>query len=54
MLVHFFCLLEFKLKFEFICLNPFLKYLNPIPNPYPFPAHRPAQPSTRASQPNPL
>jgi hypothetical protein len=48
MLVHFFCLLEFKFKFEFICLNPFLKYLNPIPNPYPFPAHRPAQAHPRS------
>jgi hypothetical protein len=31
MLEHFFWLLEFKFKFEFYCLNPFSKYLNPIP-----------------------
>jgi hypothetical protein len=23
MMVHFFCLLEFKFKFEFFCWNPF-------------------------------
>jgi hypothetical protein len=31
MLVHFFCLLEFKFKFEFFCLNPFqIKTLKPL------------------------
>jgi hypothetical protein len=49
MLEHYFWLLEFKFKFEFYCLNPFLKYLNPISNPYPFP---PLQ-STGLRKPNP-
>jgi hypothetical protein len=44
MLVHFFCLLEFKFRFEFYCLNPFLAIQNPKPlfpyTPYP----RQAQP----------
>jgi hypothetical protein len=29
MLVHFFCLLEFKFRFEFLCLNPFSSNLKP-------------------------
>jgi hypothetical protein len=33
MLVHFFCLLEFKFRFEFSCLNPFVAILNPKPFP---------------------
>jgi hypothetical protein len=62
MLVHFFCLLEFKFNFEFICLESFSKYLNPIPNPYPFPAQQarpvaglapqPAQPRAAAQPSN--
>jgi hypothetical protein len=35
MLVHFFCLLEFKFMFEFICLNPSSKTQTLIPKPYP-------------------
>jgi hypothetical protein len=36
MLVHFFCLLEFKFKFEFFCLNPFsIKPLNSNPTLFP-------------------
>jgi hypothetical protein len=50
MLVHFFCLLEFKFKFEFICLNPFIKYLNPIPKPLPL-SSPPACASPARSQP---
>jgi hypothetical protein len=68
MLVHYFWLLEFKFKFEFYCLNPFLKYLNPFPlptlslslfNPPTYPARsafqpsRPPQPLIPALQPNP-
>jgi hypothetical protein len=30
MLVHYFWLLEFKFKFEFYCLKPFAKMLNPF------------------------
>jgi hypothetical protein len=63
MLEHFFWLLEFKFKFEFYCLNPFLKYLNPIPKPLPLspiqptglrsPAPQPAaQPAPTSQQPS--
>jgi hypothetical protein len=36
MLEHFFWLLEFKFKFEFHCLNPFLKPLFKISETFPF------------------
>jgi hypothetical protein len=60
MLVHFFCLLEFKFKFEFFCLKPFsIKPLNSYPTLFPLlpqpisPAAQhplqPMQPSTRSS-----
>jgi hypothetical protein len=47
MLVHYFWLLEFKLKFEFYCLNPFLKIPKPFSLPTLFLLH--FQPSTLSS-----
>jgi hypothetical protein len=47
MLVHYFWLLGFKLKFEFHCLNPFLKIPKPFSLPTLFLLH--FQPSTLSS-----
>jgi hypothetical protein len=59
MLVHFFCLLGFKFKFEFHCLNPFQtqnqNFLNHLPlspfqpNSQPRPAQASQQPSSPAA-----
>jgi hypothetical protein len=52
MLVHYFLLLEFKFKFEFYCLNPFLKIPKPFSLPTLFLPH--FQPSTLSSQLQPV
>jgi hypothetical protein len=51
MLEHFFWLLEFKFKFEFYCLKPFLKFPKPFSSPYPIPfSFQPTHPIQPAQQ----
>jgi hypothetical protein len=52
MLVHFFCLLEFKFKFEFFCLNTFSKTQTLIPKPFssPYPVPFSFSPPARIAQ----
>jgi hypothetical protein len=62
MLLHYFCLLEFKFKFEFHCFNLFQTQNQNFLNTYPFPPSSPglrspaqqpaAQPAQTSQQPS--
>jgi hypothetical protein len=52
MLVHFFCLLEFKFRFESFSKNPKYLILKPYSYlfyPFPYPAHQATQPNPAPS-----